>query len=65
MKFDDGNFASANGLGTNGWEWVKLNNVQLKPGEHTLTMTYREDGALLDKIGITTYPLWTVWVGSG
>lgn len=56
VKIDDGKYASANGLGTNGWEWVKLNSVQLKPGEHKLTMTYREDGALLDKIGITTYP---------
>lgn len=56
VKIDDGKYASTNGLGTNGWEWVKLNSVHLKPGEHKLTMTYREDGALLDKIGITTYP---------
>ena len=56
VKIGDGEFASANGLGTNGWEWVKLSMVHLKPGEHTLTMAYREDGALLDEIGITTYP---------
>ena len=56
VKIDNEEFSTANGLGTNGWEWVKLNSLQMKPGEHTLTMTYREDGALLDKISITTYP---------
>ena len=56
LKVDDEKFAAANGLGTNGWEWVKLNSVRLKPGEHTLIMTYREDGALLDKTCIATYP---------
>ena len=30
--------------------------MPLKPGDHTLTMTYREDGALLDKIALTPYP---------
>jgi hypothetical protein len=56
VKIDDGSFTQANGLGTKGWEWVKLSSANLKPGEHMLTMTYREDGALLDKIAITTYP---------
>lgn len=56
LKIDDGEFTAANGLGTSGWEWVKLTALKLNPGEHTLTMTYREDGALLDQIGITTYP---------
>ena len=55
VKFDDGEFVTANGLRTVGWDWVQLTNSQLKPGEHTLTIAYREDGALLDKIGITTY----------
>lgn len=56
LKFDDGEFAAANGLGTTGFEWVKLTATNLEPGSHTLTMTYREDGALLDKVCITTYP---------
>ena len=56
VKIDDGKFAAANGLRTTGWEWVKLTNMELKPGAHNLMMTYREDGALIDKIGITTYP---------
>ena len=56
LKIDDGEFAAANGLGTRNWEWVKLTALELEPGDHTLTMAYREDGALLDQIGITTYP---------
>ncbi|TWT54859.1 Endo-1,4-beta-xylanase A precursor [Rubripirellula amarantea] len=56
IKVDDNHFSAANGLGTNGWEWVKLTVVALKPGMHTLTMAYREDGAHLDRIAITTYP---------
>ncbi len=56
VKIDDGKFETANGLGTNGWEWVKLSAMNLKPGDHTLTIAYREDGALLDTINVTTYP---------
>ena len=56
LKIDDGKFTAANGLGTKGWEWVKLTAIKLQPGEHSLTITYRENGALLDTIGITTYP---------
>jgi hypothetical protein len=55
VKIDDGRFAPANGLRTTGWEWVKVTATVLKPGEHTLTMAYREDGALLDKICVTSY----------
>ncbi|QEG00465.1 Endo-1,4-beta-xylanase A precursor [Stieleria maiorica] len=57
IKIDDGAFTAANGLGTTGWEWTKLADVSLESGDHTLTMAYREDGALLDRIFITTYPL--------
>ena len=55
IKIDDREFVAANGLRTTGWDWVKLMKADLKGGDHTLTMTYREDGALIDKIGITTY----------
>ncbi len=37
-----------NGLGTNGWEWKRLNAYSLTEGGHTLTMAYREDGAKPD-----------------
>ena len=56
MKMDGGPFESQNGLGTSGWSWVKLNNFSLKPGDHTLTIAYREDGAMLDKISISNDP---------
>ena len=55
IKIDDEKFVAANGLRTTGWDWVKLMKTDLKAGDHTLTLTYREDGALIDKIGITTY----------
>ncbi|MCA9061211.1 MAG: hypothetical protein KDA85_22010, partial [Planctomycetaceae bacterium] len=54
VKVDDRDFTAANGLRTTGWDWVQLTNAELAAGEHTLTLTYREDGALIDKIGITT-----------
>ncbi len=56
IQFDDQEFVAANGLQTNGWQWVKLTAITPELGEHTLTIKYRENGALLDRIGITTYP---------
>ena len=53
VKMNDGAFASHNGLGTSGWTWIKLDRYQLEAGEHTLTIAYREDGAMLDKISIS------------
>ena len=53
VKMDDSPFTMLNGLGTRGWDWVKLNNFRLEAGRHTLTTGYREDGAMLDKICIT------------
>jgi hypothetical protein len=55
VKIDDGEFVMANGLRTTGWEWVSLTGADLTAGEHTLTLAYREDGASIDKIGVTTY----------
>ena len=56
IQIDDEAFAMANGLGTKGWQWVKLSAFKPKIGKHTLTIKYRENGALLDRIRITTYP---------
>lgn len=54
VKVDDQPFAGAAGLlGTN-WTWNRFPGAQLSPGQHKLTITYREDGAKLDKILITT-----------
>ena len=54
LKMDNGSFVMYNNLGTSGWAWVRLSNAILTAGEHTLTIAYRENGALLDKICIST-----------
>lgn len=55
VQVDNSGFAMANGLGTNGWEWKLLNSYQLSAGSHQLFLSYREDGALLDKLAISNY----------
>lgn len=52
---DDGNFEMFNNLGTSGWQWLQLQSYDLTAGEHILTITYREDGASLDKLCISNY----------
>jgi lysophospholipase L1-like esterase len=55
IKIDQGDFPFVNGLCNNGsWGWVELGSYQLSKGSHTLTIGCREDGALLDKLCITT-----------
>ena len=54
VKVDQGTFENANGLSGTAWQWGRLTNASLSPGQHTITITYREDGAKLDKILITT-----------
>ncbi|WP_421889479.1 T9SS type A sorting domain-containing protein [Marinoscillum sp.] len=54
VKIDDGAYVMANGLTTSGWAWVTLANATLEVGTHSLTIAYREDGALLDKLLVTT-----------
>ncbi|MHC4521360.1 MAG: glucuronyl esterase domain-containing protein, partial [Planctomycetota bacterium] len=54
IKMGDGQFAMANGLGTRGWEWVRMTRYGLAAGEHTLTIAYRENGAKLDKLCLST-----------
>jgi hypothetical protein len=55
LKMDDGSFAMMEGLGTSGWKWMRITSYVLTAGEHTLTIAYRENGALLDKICISNY----------
>jgi lysophospholipase L1-like esterase len=55
VKMDDGAFVMCNGLGTSGWQWLQLLSYDIKAGSHTLTIAYREDGALLDKLCISNY----------
>ena len=55
VKFDDGEFAVANGLGTVGWQWVPVARAELVAGDHVLTITYREDGLKIDKLNVTSF----------
>jgi hypothetical protein len=54
VKFDDGAFTTVNNLTTTGWQWMRLSNANLTVGQHRVTIAYREDGAKLDKILLTT-----------
>jgi hypothetical protein len=54
VKVDNGAFATVNGLTTSGWQWTRLISPTLSVGPHTLTIAYREDGAKLDKLLVTT-----------
>lgn len=64
VKIDNGSFVMVNNLVTSGWEWKQLiSSTNLGTGSHTLTIAYREDGAHLDKIAITTST--TVPTGTG
>ncbi len=55
IKFDNGSFErSFNGFAGAGWVWGRLNGVHLTAGQHTLSISYRDDGSQLDKILITT-----------
>lgn len=54
LKLDNGNFERmSNGFAGEGWRWGRLTNANLNAGQHTLTFSYREAGAQLDKILIT------------
>lgn len=54
VKIDNGSFVMCNGLGTSGWGWLSLAKPLLTKGNHKLTIGYREDGANLDKICISS-----------
>lgn len=54
VQIDNGPFVSANGLTYSQWQWGRLAMASLAPGDHTMTIIYREVGAQLDKILITT-----------
>ena len=55
VKMDNGSFSFANGLCTNGsWDWKELMSCQLKEGAHVFTIGCRENGAMIDKLLITS-----------
>ena len=63
IKMDNNAFEMKNSLVTSGWQWLQLHSYDLTAGDHTLTITYREDGARLDKLCISN--LLGVPVGMG
>lgn len=54
FRMDNESFVMQNGLVTGGWEWKLIGSYPLTKGQHVFSITYREDGAALDKICITT-----------
>jgi hypothetical protein len=63
VKMDDGLFEKSDGLITSGWKWVLLTAKDLSAGGHTLTISYSEDRARLDKICISSYSYLPILMG--
>ena len=55
MKLNNGAFVAVDGLTTSGWTWLKITSFVLTKGQHKITIGYREDGAMLDKICISSF----------
>ncbi|MBL7969412.1 MAG: T9SS type A sorting domain-containing protein [Prolixibacteraceae bacterium] len=55
MKLDNGAFVPVDGLTTSGWVWLKITSFVLTKGQHKITVGYREDGAMLDKLCISSF----------
>jgi hypothetical protein len=55
VRMDGGSWGAWNNITASSWTWTQFpNTFSLNAGSHTLTFAYREDGAQLDKINITT-----------
>jgi hypothetical protein len=55
VRMDGGSWIVWNNIAATSWTWAQFTNTfDLSAGSHTLTFAYREDGAQLDKINITT-----------
>ena len=53
MKIDDGSWVKVTwDVAITDWEWREIRSIEFTEGEHVITIAYREDGALLDKIHI-------------
>ncbi len=51
MRIDNGSFVKVTwDVAITDWEWREMKSIELSEGEHVITIAYREDGALLDKI---------------
>src|SRR5215510_7049904 len=55
VRMDGGSWVMWNNWFTSVWAWKQFpNTFNLGAGSHTLTIAFREDGAQLDKINLTT-----------
>jgi hypothetical protein len=55
VRMDGGTWVMWNNWFTSSWAWKQFpNTFSLSAGSHTLTFAYREDGAGLDKINLST-----------
>ena len=55
VRMDGGSWVMWNNISTTSWAWKQFpNTFSLSSGNHTLTFAYREDGAELDKISMST-----------
>src|SRR5215468_1113830 len=55
VRMDGSAWTMWNNIVATSWTWAQFpNTFNLSAGSHTLTFAYREDGAQLDKINITT-----------
>ncbi|UII23317.1 glucuronyl esterase domain-containing protein [Fulvivirga ligni] len=56
VRIDNGSWQSWNNIapGATSWTWDSFSSYNLSSGNHTLTIAYREDGAQLDKLYLTT-----------
>jgi hypothetical protein len=65
VRMDGGSWVNWNNIAATSWMWAQFpNTFNLSAGSHTLTFAYREDGARLDKINITTSTTAPTGVGS-
>ncbi|HKK61266.1 MAG TPA: T9SS type A sorting domain-containing protein [Bacteroidales bacterium] len=57
IKMDNGSFEMWNNIApSTEWTWDRFSSTyNLTKGKHTLTIGYREDGALLDKLWLTNF----------
>src|SRR5262245_23568583 len=65
VRMDGGSWVMWNNIVATSWTWAQFpNTFNLSAGSHTLTFAYREDGAQLDKINVTTSTTAPTGVGS-
>jgi len=65
IRMDGGSWVFWNNWWNTAWIWAQFpNTFNLSAGNHTLTIAFREDGARLDKINITTSTALPTGLGS-